>query len=86
MSGPKRPIECLSMDSVARSLILFGGLLLLTGVALLLATRIPGIGRLPGDLVFKRDGLSIYVPLATSLLVSLGLTILLNVIFRVWRP
>lgn len=74
------------MDSVAKTLILFGGLLLLTGGALLIAGRLPGVGRLPGDLVFKRDGVSVYLPLATSLLISLGLTVLLNLVFRVWRP
>lgn len=74
------------MDSVAKTLILFGGLLLLTGGALLIAGRLFGVGRLPGDLVFKRDGVSVYLPLATSLLISLGLTVLLNLVFRVWRP
>jgi hypothetical protein len=73
------------MDSLARTLIFFGGLLLLAGVGLLLASRLPGIGRLPGDLVFRRDGVSVYVPLATSLLLSLLLTLILNVVFRIWR-
>ncbi len=73
------------MDSLARTLILFGGLLILIGAGLYLASRIPGIGRLPGDLVFKRDGVSVYIPLATSLLISLLLTLILNVVFRIWR-
>lgn len=75
----------MAMDSLARTLILFGGLLVLAGAALYLASRIPGVGRLPGDLVFKRDGVSVYVPLATSLLISLLLTVILNVVFRIWR-
>ena len=73
------------MDSLARTLILFGGLLLLVGAGLLIASRLPGVGRLPGDLVFRRDGVRVYVPLATSMLVSLLLTVLLNVVFRLWR-
>ena len=47
----------------------FGGLFLLSG-------KIPWLGRLPGDIFFQRKNYSFYFPLATSLLISLLLTIL----------
>ncbi|BAS28316.1 DUF2905 domain-containing protein [Limnochorda pilosa] len=65
-----------------RTLILFGLILVVLGGVLLLAERLPGIGRLPGDIVVRRGGFSLYVPLASSLIASLVLTLLLNLIFR----
>lgn len=42
-------------------------------------------GRLPGDLAWKSKNFALYFPLATSLVVSLLLTVLLNLIFWFWR-
>ena len=41
-----------------------------------------GLGRLPGDIVIEREGFTLYLPLATSLLVSLGLTLVLWLLSR----
>ncbi len=62
-------------------LLVFGALLLLVGGALLLAEKL-GLGRLPGDLVVERKGFRLYAPIATSILVSVVLTALLNLFFR----
>ena len=66
---------------------LLGRLLLVTGIGiavlgglLLLVGRIPWLGRLPGDLRLSRDGLSITIPLMTCLLLSLVLTLVLNLL------
>ncbi|KAF2989608.1 DUF2905 domain-containing protein [Methylocystis sp. MJC1] len=59
-----------------RLLILVGIALIGLGLAWLAAERL-GLGRLPGDIVFERGNLRVYVPLATSLLLS----VLLSVIF-----
>jgi hypothetical protein len=67
----------MELGQVARALIGFGMLLVVVGVLLLLAQRL-GLGRLPGDLVVKRPGITFYAPLATSIVVSLLLTLLLN--------
>lgn len=69
-------------DSLAKTVIVVGVLLVLAGVLLLLVGRVPYLGRLPGDIVYRRDGLTIYVPLASMLLLSLILTIALNLVFR----
>lgn len=43
------------------------------------------LGRLPGDIHIERDGFSVYFPLATMIVVSIVLTILLNIIVRLFR-
>ena len=69
------------MAAFGRALLLFGVVLLLVGGALLLADKV-GLGRLPGDFVVEKKGFKLYAPLATSILVSLILTVVLNVVFR----
>jgi len=69
------------MGSIGRAILILGAVLLLVGGALLLAEKL-GFGRLPGDLVVERKGFRIYVPIATSILVSLLLTAVLNLVFR----
>ncbi|HET6342418.1 MAG TPA: DUF2905 domain-containing protein [Gemmatimonadota bacterium] len=70
------------MGGLARFLILFGGISIVVGLILLAGQRIPFLGRLPGDLLFRKGSATVYIPLATSLLLSLVLTILLNIVFR----
>ena len=70
------------MADLARLLIVFGVVLTALGVLFLLGPRIPFLGRLPGDLLFRRGGTTIYVPLATSIVLSIVLTILLNLFLR----
>lgn len=75
----------MEVSSLGRWLIVLGGLLALAGVLLVVAGKVPPLGHLPGDIVLRRDGLTIFIPLATMLLVSLALTLLLNVVGRFWR-
>lgn len=69
-------------ETVGRLLLVLGVVIALLGGLLLLAGRIPIIGRLPGDLSFEWGGVKVYLPLATSLLLSLLLTVLLSLIAR----
>jgi hypothetical protein len=64
------------MASLGKLLIVGGIVLGLTGVALLFADRLPFLGRLPGDLVIRREHWSLYLPLTTCILISLLLTLL----------
>jgi hypothetical protein len=59
-----------------RLLILLGGLILLSGVALTFFGRL-GIGRLPGDIVYRRGNFTFYFPLMTSIVLSVVLSLLL---------
>ena len=68
--------------AVGRLLVLGGLALVLIGLVVLVAGRIPFLGRLPGDFTLRRGPLTVHVPLVTSLLLSLLLTIALNLWFR----
>jgi hypothetical protein len=70
------------MDAAGRLLIVLGVVAVIVGAALLYLPRIPWLGRLPGDIVVQREGFTFYFPLATSIVVSLVLTLLLNLFFR----
>jgi hypothetical protein len=59
-----------------KTLILIGIVLIAAGLVWLLAERL-GLGRLPGDIVIERGSMRIYIPLMTSLVVS----IVLGVVF-----
>src|SRR5262245_22714252 len=63
-------------SNMGKILILVGLALAVLGLIWLVGERL-GLGRLPGDIVIEREGMRIYVPLMTSLIVSVGLSLLL---------
>jgi hypothetical protein len=72
-------------DQLGRALVFLGlGIAVLGGI-LLLVGRIPWLGRLPGDIHIERKGFSCFFPLATSIIISLLLTVVLNIIVRLLR-
>ncbi len=73
------------MTEIGRWLIGIGILLVVIGLVMMAAGRLPWLGRLPGDILIERDNLTIFIPLGTMLVVSLILTIIANVIARWWR-
>lgn len=73
------------VGDIGRWLIGIGVALAGLGLLFLLLGRVPWLGRLPGDIVIERPGLTIYIPLGTMLLLSLLLTLLANLIGRFWR-
>jgi hypothetical protein len=73
-----------AFESMGKILILTGLLVLLVGLILTFAprSRIPFLGRLPGDIRIEREGVSFYFPIVTCIVLSILLTLLLNVIAR----
>jgi hypothetical protein len=67
---------------VGKALVALGLLIALAGVVLMLVGRVPWLGRLPGDIHIERGNFSFYFPLATSLLLSVVLTLLLSIVGR----
>jgi DUF2905 family protein len=63
-----------------RVLVLVGAVILFFGVLLVLADRVPLIGRLPGDITVRGDGWTLYAPLATSIVLSVLLTAVLSLV------
>lgn len=70
------------MNEIGRLLIVLGIVLVAVGVVILVGGRIPGLGRLPGDISIRRGHVTFYVPLATSIVVSLVLTLVMVLINR----
>jgi uncharacterized protein HemY len=64
------------MRDLGRLLILFGAILLVAGLLLTAAGRL-GLGKLPGDFVYRRGNFSFYFRLMTSILLSIVLSLLL---------
>ncbi len=71
----------LAVGQLGRMLLLFSALLAVAGVVLILGDKL-GLGRLPGDLVWKRKGTTVYFPIVTSILVSVVLTVIVNLLLR----
>ena len=65
--------------------MLLGCILVLLGLLLVLAPKLPFLSRIPGDLVLRKGDATIYIPIVTMLLVSLGLTVVLNIVLRLFR-
>ena len=70
------------MPQFGKLLIVAGVVIVAIGLLVTFADRIPLIGRLPGDIQIRRKGLVIWVPLASSLLLSLLLTLALWLLNR----
>jgi Protein of unknown function (DUF2905) len=70
------------MPEIGRLLLIMGILIAAVGLVFMVGGRIPFVGRLPGDVSFTRGNTHLYFPLATSIIVSLVLTVLLNLFFR----
>lgn len=62
------------LGALGRMLIVVGLVIAAIGGVILLAPKIPWLGRLPGDIVIRRDHVTIYLPLATCILLSVLLT------------
>ena len=69
-------------DSLGKLLIVFGVVLALVGGLLLLVGKVPWLGRLPGDIVIRRDNWSVYFPLTTGIVISVLLTLLFSLFGR----
>ena len=74
------------MSDLGKILVIAGALLLALGLALILLgkTNLP-LGRLPGDILYRGKNTTVYFPIATSILLSVILTIVLYIINRFRR-
>ncbi|NWF52661.1 MAG: DUF2905 domain-containing protein [Nitrospirae bacterium] len=70
------------MQYIGKFLLLLGLVVAAIGGLLLLSGKIPWIGRLPGDILIQKKNFTFYFPLATSILLSLILTLLFWILGR----
>jgi uncharacterized membrane protein len=72
-------------EGIGRWLIWLGAGLILAGVLIYLLSKLPWAWRLPGDIVIRRDNFTLYAPLGAMIVVSIVLTLVLNLIIRLRR-
>jgi hypothetical protein len=70
------------MAGLGKIFIYLGLVLVVIGVVLMLAGKVPWLGRLPGDISVERENFSFYFPLATSILVSVIISLVLYFLRR----
>lgn len=69
------------MESIGRMIISLGITLIIIGIIITFGNKI-GLGRLPGDIFIKKGNFTFYFPLLTSIIISILLTVIANLIFR----
>jgi len=75
----------LGFENLGRVFLIMGGVIFGIGLLITLAGRIPFLGNLPGDIHIEGKRFSFSFPIVTSLLLSIVLTVALNVIARLFR-
>jgi hypothetical protein len=73
------------MSGLGKTLLLFGAIVAAVGLLLMFAGRVPGlsrIGRLPGDISVERGNFRFYFPLATSIVLSVAVSLLFWILGR----
>lgn len=69
-----------AMHEIGKTLIIFGVVLIGVGLLLTFFNKVPFLGKLPGDILVEKNNFTFYFPLATSILIS----IILSLIFWIW--
>jgi hypothetical protein len=70
------------LGEIGRLFLILGVILAVIGATLLMADKIPYIGRLPGDIIVRKKNFTFYFPLATGLLISLIASLVLMLLKR----
>jgi hypothetical protein len=68
--------EAAGVHDIGKTLVIIGLVIAVAGVVLMLVGRVPWLGRLPGDIYVQRSNWSFYFPIATSIVLSVLLTLL----------
>ncbi len=71
----------MGLESIGKFLLMIGGVLLVLGLIFLLFGRL-GLGKLPGDIVLRGKHYVFYFPLVTMIIISVVLTLVLNLLRR----
>jgi hypothetical protein len=69
------------MTDMGRTLVVVGAVLLVVGLLMSLGAKVP-LGRLPGDIVYRKGSFTFYFPLVTCILISLVLTAIFSLLRR----
>ncbi|MBM3118680.1 MAG: DUF2905 domain-containing protein [Chloroflexi bacterium] len=70
------------MEGIGKILLIAGGIIVILGLILVFSQHIPFFGKLPGDIFIKKEGFSFYFPIVTFLILSILITVIVNVILH----
>ena len=70
------------LENMGKFLIFAGVFIAILGLVLVFANKAPFLGRLPGDIFIQKGNFQFYFPIITGLLISLLLTIIVNIVIR----
>jgi hypothetical protein len=70
-------------ETIGKILITIGVIFIALGLLVFLGTKIPLLGKIPGDIFIQKGNFTFFFPLVTCLLISVILTVVINVIFRI---
>jgi len=70
------------LDSLGRLVIMMGIMLVAVGAIMLFSGKLFNLGRLPGDIYVQKGNFTFYFPLATCIIISVVLTLVLSFLFR----
>jgi len=73
------------LQGIGKILILVGAFLAFFGLLLVFWQKIPFLGKLPGDILVQKGNLQFFFPIATCLIISILLTIILNFVIHLFR-
>ncbi|HEX7363973.1 MAG TPA: DUF2905 domain-containing protein [Dehalococcoidia bacterium] len=73
------------MEGLGKILLIVGGIIVILGLILVFSQHIPFLGKLPGDIFIKKNGFSFYFPIVTMLIISILITIIVNVVLHFMR-
>lgn len=82
MGRGARQLTVDGLEPLGRALVVLGIVIAAIGAVLIVGPRIPLLGRLPGDIRIERDGFTLYLPLATMLLISVIASVILGLLGR----
>ncbi|MBF7083519.1 DUF2905 domain-containing protein [Desulfallas sp. Bu1-1] len=71
-----------SVYYLGKMILMFGVFMVIVGGLLMAAGKIPGLGRMPGDILIQKGNFTFYFPVVTMIILSLLLTVIINLIFR----
>jgi uncharacterized membrane-anchored protein YitT (DUF2179 family) len=70
------------MSDIGKILLIVGGVIIILGLILTFSGHIPFLGKLPGDIVIKKENFTFYFPVVTMIIVSVVLSIIASLIIR----
>jgi uncharacterized membrane-anchored protein YitT (DUF2179 family) len=70
------------MSDIGKILLIVGGIIIILGLIMVFSGHIPFLGKLPGDIIIKKENFTFYFPVVTMIIVSVVLSIIASLIIR----